>query len=68
MFSAMLLVIVCCSAFRLLRQLVKVRQEMNQLLQHSVTEQQLLIENAQLTASHRHGDGKCLKTSHCVKV
>ena len=43
------------SSFSLLRDLVKARQEMNQLLQQSIQEQQLLLENAELmiTAAHR---------------
>ena len=47
------------SRCRLLRELVKARQEVNQLLQQSVEEQQLLLENAHLTAAHRDTqDGK----------
>ena len=44
--------------FRLLRELLKSRQEVNQLLHQSVDEQQLLLENAQLTAAQRSEVGK----------
>ena len=49
----------------LLCELVKARQEVNQLLQQSVQEQQLLVENAQFTAAHRdtqHGKKLALLT------
>lgn len=47
--------------FRLLRELVKARQEMNQLLHQSVSEEQLLLENAQLTTIQRSEGGKALR-------
>ena len=43
---------------RLLRELVKARQEMNQLLQQTVEEQQLLVENARVTTPHHSEEGK----------
>ena len=56
----------CC---RLLRELVKARQEVNQLLQQSVQEQQLLLENAHLTAAHRDTqDGKKIDIIHGWKL
>lgn len=46
--------------FRLLRELLKSRQELNELLHQSVAKQQLLLENAQLTAAQRSKVGKTL--------